>query len=114
MGYTSKGIGYQDTDTSQQAANFNRRGKVSLRDQVRELFQTYDMLTVEDITRLLERDEISVKPRVTELKNEGFLVDSTERRKGRWGINTIVWTKAEENDEYKDEWDSQDKTENLT
>jgi|DEB0MinimDraft_3_1074331.scaffolds.fasta_scaffold113735_2 hypothetical protein len=99
MGYNNKGIGYQNTDTSQQAANFNKHGKVSLRDQVRELFYTNDMLTVEDITRLLERDEISVKPRVTELKNEGFLVDSTERRKGKWGINTIVWTKVENNDE---------------
>mgnify|MGYP003624942394 FL=1 len=93
MGYTNEGIGYQNTDTSQQAANFNRRGKVSLRDQVRELFQTNEKLTVEDIARLLERAEISVQPRVSELKKEGFLVDSTERRKSRWGANTIVWTK---------------------
>ena len=99
MGYTTEGIGYQSTDTSHKSANFNRRGKVSLRDQVRELFQTNDNLTVEDIALLLERAEISVQPRVSELKKEGFLVDSTERRKSRWGTNTIVWAKVKKGEE---------------
>lgn len=95
MGYTNEGIGYQYTDTSKQAANFSKRGKVSLREQVRELFQSNDKLTVEDVARLIGREEISVQPRVSELKKEGFLVDSTERRKSRWGTNTIVWTKSD-------------------
>lgn len=91
MGYNEEGIGYQKSDTSRDAAEFNKKGKLTIRDQVRELFERNNMLTVEDISRLLNRAEISVQPRVSELKNEGFLTDSGIRRQGKWGTNITVW-----------------------
>lgn len=72
MGYNDESIGYQKTDTSKSAANFNKKGKVSIRQQVRELFKENNLLTVEDVSRLLNRPEISVQPRVSELKMKAY------------------------------------------
>ena len=93
MGYTKEGIGYQQSDTSKAAANYNVKGKLTIREQVKQLFEANDMLTVEDVSRLLQKPEISVKPRVTELKNDGYLCDSGIRREGKWGTKITVWTK---------------------
>lgn len=95
MAYNEQGIGYQKSETSKEAANFNKKGKLTIREQVRSLFEQNNMLTVEDVSRLLNRAEISVKPRVTELKNEGFLEDSGVRRQGKWGTNITVWRRTE-------------------
>ena len=95
MGYNEEGIGYQKTETSREAAEFNKTRKLTIRDEVRNLFQHNNMLTVEDVSRLLNRAEISVKPRITELKNEGFLEDSGARRRGKWGTNITVWCRSE-------------------
>ena len=95
MSYNEQGIGYQKSETSKEAANFNKKGKLTIREQVRNLFEKNNMLTVEDVSRLLNRAEISIKPRVTELKNEGFLQDSGVRRQGKWGTNITVWKRAE-------------------
>ena len=95
MAYNEQGIGYQKSEASKDAANFNKKGKLTIREQVRSLFDHNNMLTVEDVSRLLNRAEISVKPRVTELKNEGFLEDSGVRRQGKWGTNITVWKRTE-------------------
>ena len=95
MGYNEEGIGYQKTETSREAAEFNKTGKLTIRDEVRNLFQHNNMLTVEDVSRLLNRAEISVQPRISELKNEGFLKDSGARRQGKWGTNITVWCRSE-------------------
>tara|TARA_R110000787_G_scaffold17974_6_gene55535 strand:+ start:5250 stop:5549 length:300 start_codon:yes stop_codon:yes gene_type:complete len=91
MGYNKEGIGYQQTDTSRQGAEFNKQGKLSIRNQVKELFTNKVMLTVEEISKALSKPEISVQPRITELKNDGYLQDSGLRRMGKWGTNIIVW-----------------------
>lgn len=93
MSYTKERIGFQKTDTSEAAANFNVKGKLTIREQVKSLFETNDMLTVEEISRLLQRPEISVQPRVSELRNDGFLIDSGIRRMGKWGAQITVWSK---------------------
>ena len=91
MGYNKEGIGYQQTDTSRQGAEFNKQGKLSIRNQVKELFTNKVMLTVEEISKALSKPEISDQPRITELKNDGYLQDSGLRRMGKWGTNIIVW-----------------------
>lgn len=93
MGYTKEGIGFQNSDTSETAANYNVKGKVTIREQVKRLFAVNDMLTVEDVSRMLQKPEISVQPRVTELKNDGFLCDSGLRREGKWGTKITVWAR---------------------
>ena len=75
MGYNEEGIGYQKTDTSKEAAQFNKEGKLTIREQV----------------KTLSKDKVSVQPRLTELKNDGYLQDSGDRRLGKWGTNIIVW-----------------------
>ncbi len=99
MGYNKEGIGYQTTDTSRQAAEFNKEGKLTIRDKVKELFTSKVKMTVEEVSKALSLSEVSVQPRVTELKNDGYLQDSGLRRMGQWKTERIVWElKIEENE----------------
>jgi len=91
MGYNEDDIGFQDNDASELAAQFNAAGKVTLRDQVKQLFIDNKRLTAEQVSNLLQRAEISVKPRITELKNEGVIQNSGERVVGKWGTSITVW-----------------------
>ena len=91
MGYTEEDIGYQLNSCSEEAANFNVKGKISIREEVRKLFNTGQSLTVEEVSLILNKAEISVKPRLSELRKEGFLMDSGERKLGKWGTNITVW-----------------------
>tara|TARA_R110002020_G_C15805545_1_gene731592 strand:+ start:194 stop:499 length:306 start_codon:yes stop_codon:yes gene_type:complete len=91
MGYNEEGIGYQKTDTSKEAAQFNKEGKLTIRDQVKTLFKEGLKLTSEEVCHILSKDKVSVQPRLTELKNDGYLQDSGDRRLGKWGTNIIVW-----------------------
>jgi len=91
MGYNEDDIGFQDNDASELAAQFNSAGKVTLRDQVKQLFIANKRLTAEQVCNLLQRAEISVKPRITELKNEGVIQNSGERVVGKWGTSITVW-----------------------
>tara|TARA_R110000824_G_scaffold12391_1_gene54313 strand:+ start:265 stop:561 length:297 start_codon:yes stop_codon:yes gene_type:complete len=91
MGYNEDDIGFQDNDASELAAQFNAAGKVTLREQVKQLFIVNKRLTAEQVSNLLQRAEISVKPRITELKNEGVIQNSGERVVGKWGTSITVW-----------------------
>lgn len=95
MPYTDEGIGYQRNEASQEAASFNENGKLTIRDQVAKLFDKHKALTVEDVSRLLERAEISVQPRVSELKNAGYIEDSGYRKMGKWGTSITIWKLVE-------------------
>lgn len=96
MQYLENGIGHADTDTSYEAATTG--DKLTVREQVYRLFYTYADLTTETCAKLLNRDLISIKPRLTELKNEGKIVDSGKRIKGPYGTNIIVWRLANDTD----------------
>lgn len=102
MGYNDEGIGYQKTDTSKQASEFNKEGKVSIREQVKSLFAKNVCLTTEQVSNALSRPEVSVQPRISELRNDGFLTDSGMRMQGKWGTNIIVWTRVADTEEQKD------------
>jgi hypothetical protein len=78
--YNKDGIGYQNNEASQDAANFNKNGKLTIRQQVLNLFDEHVKLTVEEVSSLLKLAEISVKPRVTELKNAGYIRNSGLRK----------------------------------
>ena len=43
------------------------------------------------MVKILGHPEVSLQPRVTELKNEGYLRDSNVRKRGEYGIERIVW-----------------------
>ena len=92
--YDKNGIGYQENASSKGAASFNASGKLTLRQQVADLFESNPLLTVEEVSDLLNRAEISVKPRVSELKNSGYLKDSGQRKVGKWGTKITLWEKV--------------------
>lgn len=91
MGYNKDGIGYRNTDTSLQGANWYKGHKATIRDKVRQLFVGGKKFTTPEMVKILGHPEVSLQPRVTELKNEGYLRDSNVRKRGEYGIERIVW-----------------------
>ena len=92
MGYTHQGIGYQSTDTSKFAAKSNTELKISIRDQVLKLLTEADVaMSAEAVSEALGPPQVSVQPRLTELKNAGLIEDSGNRRQTKWGKPSIMW-----------------------
>ena len=56
----------------------------------------YKSLTVEDVSKMLNKAEISVQPRVSELKNDGLIEDSGKKSMGKWGTSITIWRLAHE------------------
>ena len=54
MPYTDEKIGYQKNDASKEAASFNKNGKITIREQVLELFHERKELTVEQVSNCLQ------------------------------------------------------------
>jgi predicted ArsR family transcriptional regulator len=92
MPYRSDGIGYRSRDTSARAAEGIADRAPNLRTQVLGVLKGEPGgLTSDEIAERLGRAFISIRPRVTELGNDGFVVDSGERRDGYFGKPMIVW-----------------------
>jgi len=89
--YTDEKIGYQKNDASKEAASFNKNGKITIREQVLELFHERKELTVEQVSKIMNRAEISVQPRISELKNAGLVADSGKKAMGKWGTSITIW-----------------------
>ena len=96
MPYNKDQIGYQKNQSSKDAASFNTQGKLTIREQVLELFKQHKELTNESVSQMLKKPEISVQPRVTELKNMGYVVDSGKKTIGKWGTSITIWSYNEE------------------
>jgi predicted HTH transcriptional regulator len=92
--YNKNGIGYQDNGSSKAAADFNTEGKLTLRQKVADLFDKHGRLTAEQVANLLNKAEISVKPRISELKKEGYIKNSGDKVIGKWGTSISVWEKV--------------------
>lgn len=92
MPYGSEGVGYARTDTSEAAAKHIVSKSQHLRVQVLAYLKTVKTpQTSDEIADALGKDFISVRPRLTELRNAGQIEDSGVRRKGRYGRPTIAW-----------------------
>jgi len=91
MPYTDEKIGYQNNDASKEAASFNSKGKITIREKVLDLFRERKELTVEQVSQIMNRAEISVQPRISELKNAGFITDSGKKSMGKWGTSITIW-----------------------
>jgi len=85
--------GYQKTDTSKDAAKDIEKNKAqSLRNRVKELVIQFPKgLTNEEIAAFLKEDLGNIRPRSTELQQQGILYDTGERRKNKNNKNVIVW-----------------------
>jgi len=92
MPYTEHKIGYQKTDTSKAAARSNYKGKLTIRDRVLQLLQKVPQaLTTEDISMILNIPYGSVQPRLSELRDDGKVIDTGERGETKWGKSCIKW-----------------------
>jgi predicted ArsR family transcriptional regulator len=92
MGYTNEGIGYQNRDTSLKAASYDKNGKLSLREKAYKVIkQSLLPISADQVADKLQKSFISVRPRITELVNEGRIRDSGKRGKSLWGKTCILW-----------------------
>ena len=91
MPYTQDGIGFQNTDTSKAAAATG--GKLRARDAMQNYFEAWPELkfSPEQLSARLEIPECTIKPRLTELKNDGIIQDSGKRGETKWGKPCILW-----------------------
>ena len=93
MPYTKEGIGYRNRDTSIAAAKSNIEGKLTLKEQAYNAIASSAMpLSADEIAEKIGRPFISVRPRITELANEGRICDSNKRGKTQWGKACILWS----------------------
>ena len=92
MGYNAQGIGYQNTDTSFEAAQNEIENKLTLRQQVLNLLlKSSAPLSSYAIADKLNKPFISVQPRVTELANGLLIRDSGKRGKTKYNKSCILW-----------------------
>lgn len=93
MPYREDGVGYQERDTSKKAAADVSEKAKTIRQKVLSVFEwAGDVgLTADQAATQIARHYGSVRPRVTELINEGRLEDTGRRAKGQFGKMQIVW-----------------------
>tara|TARA_Y100000361_G_C11124786_1_gene325277 strand:- start:786 stop:1148 length:363 start_codon:yes stop_codon:yes gene_type:complete len=98
MPYTKQGIGYQNRDTSLEAATSNVSAKVSLRDRVLAVIRESETpISADDIAEQLDKSFISIRPRVTELAGDLYIKDSGHRGKTTFGKSCILWEAVPDN-----------------
>ena len=97
MPYTAEqGTGYRAVDTSYEAAKAVEGKAPSLREQVLGVLKAERLpMTADAIAAKIGKPYISIRPRLTELKDAGQVVDSGNRGKGSFGKNCILWRVAE-------------------
>lgn len=92
MPYTEDNIGFQKTDTSEQAAYDIATDAPTIRRKVlAALHASIVPLTSEEIANKIELPYASVQPRLSELRTAGRVEDSGIRKIGRYGKQIIAW-----------------------
>lgn len=88
--------GYREQITSKEnAERIEASGKAqTLRDRVRAFFEAGGQATADEIALHLDVPFRALQPRVSELRAQGFIVATGERRKGSGGGSAHVWRKA--------------------
>lgn len=89
--YPPGGTATGKTDTSRKAAAKIHRHTQPMRVRIMELMGTGVGLTADEIAAKLGSQIRSVRPRVTELFNNGDLVETRARRQNKDGNPQIVW-----------------------
>lgn len=79
---------------SQDAADDIAEHAETLRDRVDKLFSQHDGLTADECAEQLGSEIWSVRPRLSELRRMGRIVETDQRRKNRSGMTATVWKRA--------------------
>lgn len=96
MPHTDMNVGYREPiDTSRLAAEHIERGGrvVLLRNLVRQAYKAAGNvgLTADECAQIVQHDKLSIRPRVSELLSDGYLKETTERRKNESGRSAAVF-----------------------
>lgn len=81
----------QGSDTSQAAAVSMRGSARIIREQICDTISTMDGCTCDEVELLLDLRHQTASARITELRDEGLIEDSGNRRKTRSGRDAAVW-----------------------
>jgi hypothetical protein len=85
--------GYQDTDTSYDAAQAMHAKAASMRALI--YVQLGDApLTADETAQRLQRNKYTIRARFAELHTKGLIADTGERRENVSGHKAIVWSRA--------------------
>lgn len=86
------GVGYQGTDTSQDAALMIAGRAGTLRRLVIDTLKKHkNGLTADEAATILEESVLAIRPRFTELKQDGIIRDCGGRRPNLSTRRAIVW-----------------------
>ena len=85
--------GWKGTETSRQAAEDMAPNAETLRHLAYDVLQRAGQngLTADECARMLRRDRLSIRPRISELHTMGKIQDSGKRRLNDSGKLVIVW-----------------------
>jgi predicted ArsR family transcriptional regulator len=85
-------VGHKRTDTSASAARSVEASAPRLRQLCLDMLRISGPLTADECASNMGRDKLSIRPRFSELREMGKVVDTGERRRNRSGKSAIVWT----------------------
>lgn len=94
MPYVNDGVGYKGTDTSRDAAEqVAAMPAACVRARVLKAISGSGDggLTADQVAQALGLSVLTVRPRVSELRTSGLIVDKRERRKNASGKSAVVW-----------------------
>lgn len=88
--------GWRDPGTSKEnAERIEASGKANtLREKVRAIFDQGRQMTADEIATFLNEPFRALQPRVSELRAQGYIIATGERRKGSGGGSANVWKRA--------------------
>lgn len=84
--------GYQNTDTSKQAAEDMGSKASTIRGKVLDALSDIMPMTPDEMANYLGMDKLSVRPRFSELRAKNLIMDTGERRANGSGKKAIVWS----------------------
>lgn len=83
--------GYKDSDTSKLASEEIKEDAETLRMAVYSALKTQKPMTADEMSEYLNRDKLSIRPRFSELKEQGLIEDTGLRRKNISGKKAKVF-----------------------
>jgi len=92
MPKTPDGAGYRNTDTSYAAALEIEPKAATIRKRIIEHMRTINApISADDTAEALALSVLAVRPRFSELRESGRIVDSNQRGTNRSGRSSILW-----------------------
>lgn len=85
--------GFKRTNTSKEAAGSMKASKATLQAAVLRKLEAGEF-TADEVAEQLEQSILSIRPRFSELRTLGKIVDTGQRRQNESGRNGIVWRLA--------------------